>query len=199
MTTTSKNKKDKKTKEIKTKTRTNSVEEENTKIITTMAVNGQQETSQNIVGGKTNEINNRRNNTDSNGERIEEQHKESKDSGDNSNKNDNNGEKSKTKVNIMTPGEMNTYTFTISWRPDQKEGQDGKFIIKMLMREMVHRTPSIIFHPTNSASSPVPRDINNINNDFPTTPASFDDFFDQTTSRDRRGRQTKFNHSTRNT
>jgi hypothetical protein len=45
----------------------------------------------------------------------------------------------------------------------------------MLMREMVHQTPQIIFHLTNSASSPVPRDINNINNDFPTTPASYDD------------------------
>jgi hypothetical protein len=41
-------------------TRTNSVEEENTEIITTMAVNGQQEKPQNKVGGRTNETNNRR-------------------------------------------------------------------------------------------------------------------------------------------
>jgi hypothetical protein len=58
---------------------------------------------------------------------------------------------------------MATYAFTISWRPDQKVGQDGKVIIRILMREMAHRTPQIIFHPTNVASSPVPRDINNIN------------------------------------
>jgi hypothetical protein len=85
---------------------------------------------------------------------------------------------------------MNTYAFTVSWRPDRKVGQDGKIIIKMLMREMVHRTPSIIFHPTNSASSPVPRDINNINNDFPTTPASYDDFFDQMRNRDNTNQRT---------
>jgi hypothetical protein len=61
----------------------------------------------------------------------------------------------------------------------------------MLMREMAHRTPQIIFHPTNSASSPVPRDINNINNDFPTTPASYDDdFFDQTRNRDNTNQRT---------
>jgi hypothetical protein len=63
----------------------------------------------------------------------------------------------------MTPGEMSTYTFTISWRPEHKVGQDGKIIIRMSMREMVHQTPQIIFHSKNSASSPVPRDINNIN------------------------------------
>jgi hypothetical protein len=60
----------------------------------------------------------------------------------------------------------------------------------MLMREMVHQTPSIIFHPTNSASLPVPRDINNINNNFPTTPASFDDFFDQTRNRENTNQST---------
>jgi hypothetical protein len=60
----------------------------------------------------------------------------------------------------------------------------------MLMREMVHRTPSIIFHPTNSASLPVPRDINNINNHFPTTPASYDDFFDQMRNRDNTNQRT---------
>jgi hypothetical protein len=79
---------------------------------------------------------------------------------------------------------MATYTFTISWRPEHKSGQDGKIIIRMLMREMAHRTPQIIFHPTNSASSPVPRDINNINNEIPATPATYDDFFDQMQNRD---------------
>jgi hypothetical protein len=49
---------------------------------------------------------------------------------------------------------------------------------------MVYRAPSIIFHPTNSITSPVPRDINNINNGFPKTPASYDDFFDQMINRD---------------
>jgi hypothetical protein len=108
----------------------------------------------------------------------------------NNNKNNNNGSNNKTRVNIITPGELITYTFTISWRPDTKVGQDGKIIIRMLMREMVHRTPSIIFHPTNSASSPVSRDINNINNDFPTTPASFDDFSDQMRNRDNTNQRT---------
>jgi hypothetical protein len=101
-----------------------------------------------------------------------------------SNKKKDNGGNDKTRVNIMTPGKMSTYTFTISWRPEHKVGQDRKIMIRMLMREMVHRTPQIIFHPTNSASSPVPRDINDINNDFPTTPASYDDFFDQMQNRD---------------
>jgi hypothetical protein len=109
---------------------------------------------------------------------------------DKNSKNSNNGNSSNTRVNIITPGEMATYTFTISWRPDTKVGQDGKIIIRMLMREMVHRTPSTIFHPTNSASSPVPRDINNINNDFPTTSASFDDFFDQMRNRDNTNQRT---------
>jgi hypothetical protein len=85
---------------------------------------------------------------------------------------------------------MTTYMFTISWRPEHKAGQDGKIIIKMLMREMAHRTPQIIFHPTNSASSPVPRDIHNINNDFPNTSANYDDFFDQMRNRDNMNQRT---------
>jgi hypothetical protein len=85
---------------------------------------------------------------------------------------------------------MNTYTFTVSWRPDQKKGQDGKMIIRMLMRETVHRTPTIIFHPTNSATSPIPRDINNTNNGLPQTPASYDDFFDQMRNRDNTNQRT---------
>jgi hypothetical protein len=108
----------------------------------------------------------------------------------NNDKNNNRGSSNKTRVNIVTPGEMATYAFTISWRPDQKVGQDGKVIIRMLMREMAHRTPQIIFHPTNAASSPVPRDINNINNDFPTTAASYDDFFDQTRNRENTNQRT---------
>jgi hypothetical protein len=90
----------------------------------------------------------------------------------------------------VTPGEMATYAFTISWRPDQKVGQDGKVIIRMLVREMAHRTPQIIFHPANAASSPVPRDINNIKNDFPTTAASYYDFFDQTRNRENTNQRT---------
>jgi hypothetical protein len=79
----------------------------------------------------------------------------------------NNGGSNKQRVNILEPGDMDTYAFTVSWRPEHKAGKDGRIIIKNLMREMAHKTPSIIFHPTNSATSPVPRDINNINNDFP--------------------------------
>jgi hypothetical protein len=108
----------------------------------------------------------------------------------NNRKNKNNGEGNRTRVSILTPGEMTTYTFTIAWRPEHKAGQDGKIIIKMLMREMAHRTPQIIFHPTNSASSPVPRDIHNINNDFPNTSASYDDFFDQMRNRDNTNQRT---------
>jgi hypothetical protein len=107
--------------------------------------------------------------------------------------NKNSGEGIKTRVSILTPGEMTTCTFTISWRPEHKAGQDGKIIVKMLMREMAHRTPQIIFHPTNSASSPVPRDIHNINNDFPNTSASYDNFFDQMRNRDNTNQRTFMN------
>jgi len=129
-------------------------------------------------GNKKNETNNpnkKNNNTNQNEEHYND---------------DNNNGSNRQRVNIKTPGDMETYSFTISWRPDQKAGQDGKIIIRMLMREMAHRTPSIIFHPTNSASSPVPRDINNINNDFPKTPASFDDFFDQMRNREHTNQRT---------
>jgi hypothetical protein len=151
---------------------TNSAEEENKELGTTkMAINEQTDSNNKAVEG-TNVTNNSRNERN----RNEEENNDKKDTKktnkggntNNSNKNNNNGSSSKTRVNIMTPGEMAMYTFTISWRPDQKVGQDGNVIIRMLMREMVHRTPQIIFHPTNSASSSVPRDINNINNDFPT-------------------------------
>jgi hypothetical protein len=104
--------------------------------------------------------------------------------------NNNNEGGNKTRVNILEPEDMDTYAFTVSWRPEQKKGQDGKIIIKMLMRETVDRTPSIIFHPTNSSTSPVPRDINNISNDFPTTPASYDGFFDQMINRDNTNQRT---------
>jgi hypothetical protein len=107
-----------------------------------------------------------------------------------SDKNNTNEGGNKVRVNILVPEDMNTYAFTVSWRPDQKKGQDGKVIIRMLMREMAHRTPSIIFHPSNSSTSPVPRDINNINNDFPRTPASYDDFFDQMINRDNTNQRT---------
>jgi hypothetical protein len=105
-------------------------------------------------------------------------------------KNNNNERANKARVNILEPGDMNTYAFTVSWRPEHKRGQDGKIIIRMLMREMAHRTPSIIFHPTNSSTSPVPRDIHNINNDFPKTPANYDDFFDQMINRDNTNQRT---------
>jgi hypothetical protein len=85
---------------------------------------------------------------------------------------------------------MNTYKFTVSWRPEHKKGQDEKTIVRILMREMVHRTLAIIFNPTNSATSPIPPDINNINNDFPTAPASYDDFFDQMINRENTNQRT---------
>jgi hypothetical protein len=194
-TTKSSKENDKKTKGNKKKC----IEDENIHIrINTMAANGQQENSKNMTGGTTKETNNRSNDKDnSNGEEISDTNNtnrtnnEGNDSTNNSNNNNgSNGSNNKPRVSICTPGEMATYTFTISWRPEHKAGQDGKIIIKMLMREMNHRTPQIVFHPTNSASSPVPRDINNINNDFPTTSASYDDFFDQMRNRDNTNQRT---------
>jgi hypothetical protein len=85
---------------------------------------------------------------------------------------------------------MDTYTFTVSWRLEQKAGKDGKITINNLMREMAHKTPSIIFHPTSSATSPIPRNINNINNDFPKTPANYDDLFDQMRNRENTNQRT---------
>jgi hypothetical protein len=79
-----------------------------------------------------------------------------------------------------------------------QERQDGKIIIRMLMREMIHRTPSVIFHPTNATTSPVPRDINNINNGFPKTPASYDDFFDQMINRENTNQRTFMKVTTMN-
>jgi hypothetical protein len=151
----------------------------------TMATNGTSEAAQIETNTGTNKESN-------NGQQINTANGTDKDSN-NTNRNGdkrNNSNNNKGRVTVMTPGEMDTYAFTISWRPDQKVGQDGKIIIKMLMREMAHRTPSIIFHPTNSATSPVPRDINNINNDFPTTPASFDDYFDVMRNRDNTNQRT---------
>jgi hypothetical protein len=198
-TTTRRKENDKKTEGNKKIMSTKSVEEENSdKRINTMAVNGQQERNQNKTGGTTNETNSRSKDKDNtNGEEISDTNNTNKsndeghDSTNNSNNNNgSNGSNNKPRVSICTPGEMATYTFTISWRPEHKAGQDGKIIIKMLMREMNHRTPQIVFHPTNSASSPVPRDINNINNDFPTTSASYDDFFDQMRNRDNTNQRT---------
>jgi hypothetical protein len=138
---------------------TNSTEGENKeRAITKMAVNGQQDNTQNKEGGRTNETNNssndenkrREDNTDENNNK-KTNNGTNKNTGDN-NKNNNNGSINKARVSILTPGEMATYTFTISWRPENKSGQDGKIIIRMLMREMAHRTPQITFHPTNSAN-----------------------------------------------
>jgi hypothetical protein len=156
--------------------------------VTKTAVNGQSESNQIEISNGINNNNNKNNqntdhNTDNNKTNMENNNS-------NSSKKNNNRNNNKSRVNIMESGDMATYTFTISWRPDQKEGQDGKMIIKMLMREMVHRTPQIIFHPTNSASSPVPKDINNINNVFPTTLASLGDFFDQMRNKDGTNQQT---------
>jgi hypothetical protein len=157
--------------------------------ITTMATNGPSEGNhQDSIINKTNDSNEGHQQNEANNSNSNNTYNNNDDNS--SNRNNNNGGNNKQRVNIVVPGEMDTYAFTISWRPDQKEGQDGKIIIKMLMREMAHRTPSIVFHPTNSASSPVPRDINNINNDFPKTPASFDDFFDVMRNRDNTNQRT---------
>ena len=152
--------------------------------VTTMAVNGQtEEDRMRTVTGTTSNDNESNKDTENNMDKNKTNTNTNNNNG-NSSRNNNNGNNNKARVNIVEPRDMNTYTFTIAWRPDQKQGQDGKVIIKMLMREIVNKVPQITFHPTNSASSPVPKDINNINNDFPATPASYDDFFDQTRNRD---------------
>jgi hypothetical protein len=164
-----------------------SKEEENKVIgISTMATNGssevnQIETSDGVETESNNE--NQMNDEGNQGQNKNKNNQEDK-------SNDNNGGSNKQRVNILEPGDMDTYAFTVSWRPEHKAGKDGKIIIKNLMREMAHKTPSIIFHPTNSATSPVPRDINNINNDFPKSPANFDDFFDQMRNRDNTNQST---------
>jgi hypothetical protein len=155
--------------------------------VTTMAINGSSEANQNgMSNGEETESNNgsQMNDEDNQGQNKNKNNQEEK-SNDN-----NNGGNNKQRVNILEPGDMDTYAFTVSWRPEQKAGKDGKIIIKKLMREMAHKTPSIIFHPTNSATSPVPRDINNINNDFPKSPANFDDYFDQMRNRDNTNQST---------
>ena len=159
--------------------------------ITKTAINGPSEVNQIETNNGTNKDNNNsgKQNTGNNNE-SDKNSNGTNNNGDKSNNNNNNGSRNKSRVNIVLPGDMDTYAFTVSWRPDTKIGQDGKLIIKMLMREMVHRTPSIIFHPTNSATSPVPKDIYNINNDFPTTPASYDDFFDVMGNRDNTNQRT---------
>ncbi|OEU19894.1 hypothetical protein FRACYDRAFT_235957 [Fragilariopsis cylindrus CCMP1102] len=139
--------------------------------------NGNNESGNSGNNGNNDDNNNNNNNNNNNG--------------DNSNNNNNNRKRGgRPKVSIVAPTDMETYTFTIAWRPENKAGKDGKIIIKNAMREMQHREPTIIFHPTNSATSPVPRDIININNDFPKTPATYDDFFDQNRNRDNTNQQT---------
>jgi len=162
---------------------------------TKMALNGSSEVNQIDNNDRTNKegTTDKNNNNDGNADKNTNRtnNNMTNNNNDKSNTNNNNGgHNNKNRVNILEPADMNTYTFTVSWRPDQKIGQDGKVIIRMLMREMAHRTPSIIFHPTNDASSPVPRDIHNINNDFPKTPANFDDFFDQMRNRDNTNQRT---------
>jgi hypothetical protein len=171
---------------IMEKTTTSKGEEERTVGFTKMAINRPSEANQNeMTNGEETETNNENqtNNEDNQGQNKNKNNLEDK-------SNDNNGGSNKQRVNILEPRDMDTYAFTVSWRPEHKAGKDGKIIIKNLMREMAHKTPTIIFHPTNSATSPVPRDINNINNDFPKSPASFDDFFDQMRNRDNTNQST---------
>jgi hypothetical protein len=171
-----------------TKDSTPTSTEEEPKVIgiSRMATNGSSEVNQIETSNGAEKESNKGNHMDEENNKDKNNNKD----GDKSSNNNKESGGGKQKVSIVLPAEMNTYAFTVSWRPDQKKGKDGKIIIKNLMREMVHRTPSITFHPTNSATSPVPRDINNINNDFPTTAASYDDFFDQMGNRDHTNQRT---------
>jgi hypothetical protein len=172
--------------EIMEMTPTSKEEENMATGISTMAINGSSEVNQIGTSNGAETKSNNENQMDDNQDKNKNNDGEDK----SSNNNKDGGGSNKQRVNILEPGDMDTYAFTVSWRPEQKAGKDGKIIIKNLMREMAHKTPSIIFHPTNSATSPVPRDINNINNDFPKSPASYDDFFDQTRNRDNTNQST---------
>ena len=170
------------------------VKENKELLVTTLALNEQSEKERMATVGQTNngndesnknvENSNNNNNNNKNNKNMNNDNGNSSRNDKDNNNNNNNSNSNKAGVTIMEPTDMSTYTFTISWRPDQKVGKDGKIIIKSLMREMVHKVPQIIFHPTTTATSPVPKDIHNINNDFPTTPAKYDDFFDQMRNRD---------------
>jgi hypothetical protein len=144
----------------------------------------------NEIGRNNNNSNNSNNNNGNNSDKNNNNNNNKNTNRDERDKSNNKEGGNKSRVNIMEPGDMATYTFTVAWRSEHKKGLDGKIIIKNLMREMVHRTPTIVFHPTNSATSPVPRDINNTNNDFPKTSASYDDFFDQMRNRDNTNQRT---------
>jgi len=158
---------------------------------TTMATNGQTEATTMQTGtGEEPTSNVEDGNNGNDNEDKNKNNNNVQDNGEKSNKDNTDGGGGTQKVSIVLPTEMDTYAFTVAWRPEHKAGKDGKIIIKNLMREMAHRTPSIIFHPTNSATSPVPRDINNINNDFPKTSANYDDFFDQMRNRDNTNQRT---------
>ena len=124
--------------------------------------------------------------------------KDREDKSNNNNKNTSNNESNNEKgdpdgrkqnngksVSIMDLAEMDTFTFTIGWNPKDYRGRDGKAVLRSLFRPILHKSPGTIFHPTNRNTSPTPRDIHTVNSDFPNTPEEFDDFFDQTTNRNR--------------
>ncbi|OEU06122.1 hypothetical protein FRACYDRAFT_256355 [Fragilariopsis cylindrus CCMP1102] len=165
---------------------------ENRRLATERATDDQMQEDGNDTENTTGSEGNNGNNTSGNSGNNGNNDGNNNNNNDNSNSNNNTNRKrgGRATVSIVEPTDMATYTFTIAWRPENKAGKDGKIIIKNVMREMQHREPTIIFHPTNSATSPVPRDIRNINNDFPKTPATFDDFFDQNRNRDNTNQQT---------
>ena len=132
---------------------------------------------------------NNTNKKDKDEEKEKESDKTTGNGNDNNDKNNNgqedkNNSNGKKKVTLIDETKMEVYTFTIAWQPKKKTGKDGKTIIRMLMRAIQNKAPGTIFHPTNSSTSPVPRDILSINGDFPNSPAEFDDFFDQSRNKD---------------
>jgi hypothetical protein len=85
--------------------------------VTKTAVNGQSESHQIEICNGTNNSNNK------NSQNTEHNRDNNKTNMENNNsncskKNNNGGNNNKSRVNIMEPGDMATYTFTISWRPD---------------------------------------------------------------------------------
>jgi hypothetical protein len=90
-----------------------------------MAINKYEQTdSHTKAGAGTNVTNNSSNESNMNGEENNDKNDTNKtnkgenSNTNNSNKNNNNKEGHKIRVSILTPGDMATYTFTISWRPE---------------------------------------------------------------------------------
>jgi hypothetical protein len=177
-------------KENERKERKNNQEEikvtSNKKDVTNDGDNYNMDTNTQIEGEEEEQHNNKQNNN---------RNKEDKNNNNNTSNNKSNNKKgdpdgrkqsNEKSVSIIDVAEMDTFTFTIGWNPKDYRGRDGKAVLRSLLRAILHKSPGgTKFHPTNRNIVPTPRDIHSVNIDFPNTPEEFDDFFDQTTNRNR--------------